>query len=182
MAAAWRVLRHTDDMMLRKMYCCPRPADLVAGRGVRLHRGSAPDTPQRDDPLKNKRWLTLCALTGIAATSIGSVLWLPITTQPVGPCLWTEVSWVGTRLTAHGEPIPYSGTALTFTTGLYLVSYDTVVEAENQQPGDRVQICVVSRPRDCPPGDRRGSVFRVHDPERGTTFVMADAQHECGGA
>ncbi len=30
MDAAWRVLRHTDDTMLRKVYCRPRPADLVA--------------------------------------------------------------------------------------------------------------------------------------------------------
>ncbi len=66
--------------------------------------------------------------------------------------------------------------------GIGLVSYDRVGAAEDQRPGDRVQICVVSRPMDCHPGDRRGSLFRVHDPGRGTSFMIVDAQHGCGGA
>ncbi len=132
--------------------------------------------------MRKPRLFTLGAL-GVAATSLGWMI--PVDDTPEkrpGPCLWTEVTRVGTRLTVHGEPLAGSGTSITFSTGLSLVEYHEVPEAEILRPRDRVRICVVSRPRDCPPGDRRGSIFRVTDPERGTTFEMPDAQHMCGGA
>ena len=96
----------------------------------------------------------------------------------VGQCTDTTIVKVGTRL----EDVAGSGTTINFSNGIYLVSYDTVPQAETSKPGDKVKICLKSIPKDCPPGDDRGKVYNVTNLRTKKKFTLPDSQHQCGGA
>jgi hypothetical protein len=96
----------------------------------------------------------------------------------VGQCVITKVSEIGTRL----EGIPDSGTSITFSNGISLVSYDAVPQAVASKPGDRVRMCLESVPQDCPPGDERGKIYSVTNLRTKKKFTLPDSQHQCGGA
>lgn len=48
--------------------------------------------------------------------------------------------------------------------------------------GDRVRLCLVSLPEDCPPGDDRGKIYSVTNSKNQLSFTGVDAWHRCGGA
>lgn len=102
----------------------------------------------------------------------------------VGKCSNTSVAKVGTRLMdgVTGKPILGSGTSIELTNGIYLVSYDTVPEAESSKPRDPVKLCLISIPKNCPPGDNRGKIYKVTNLRTKKTFTLPDSQHSCGGA
>jgi hypothetical protein len=80
------------------------------------------------------------------------------------------------------EGIPDSGTSISFSNGISLVSYDPVPQAVASRPGDRVRMCLESVPRDCPPGDERGKMYSVTNLRTKKKFTLPDSQHQCGGA
>jgi hypothetical protein len=96
----------------------------------------------------------------------------------VGQCVITKVSEIGARL----EGIPDSGTSITFSNGISLVSYDAVPQAVASKPGDKVRMCLKSVPQDCPPGDERGKMYSVTNLRTRKKFTLPDSQHQCGGA
>ena len=96
----------------------------------------------------------------------------------VGQCVITKVSEIGARL----EGIPDSGTSITFSNGISLVSYDAVPQAVASKPGDKVRMCLKSLPQDCPPGDERGKMYSVTNLRTKKKFTLPDSQHQCGGA
>lgn len=98
--------------------------------------------------------------------------------QKVGDCVETEVEYVGTRLTEVAD----SGTVIEFTNGLSLVSYDQVTAAAESQEGDKVKACLEALPKNCPPGDNRGKVYRIENLRTNKSFSMPDSAHACGGA
>lgn len=102
----------------------------------------------------------------------------------VGRCSETFVARVGTRLVdgGVGQPIAGSGTSINFTNGIYLVSYDTVPAAQASKLKDKVKMCLDSVPKNCPPGDNRGKVYKVVNYRTKGQFRMSDSQHSCGGA
>jgi hypothetical protein len=96
----------------------------------------------------------------------------------VGQCTNTRVVKVGTRL----EDVAGSGTAVNFSNGISLISYDTVPQAEESKPGDKVKICLKSIPKNCPPNDDRGRVYTVTNLRTKKKFTLPDSQHQCGGS
>ena len=101
----------------------------------------------------------------------------------VGQCSDTFVANVGTRLVGEtGQPIAGSGTSISFTNGIYLVSYDTVPAVQASKLKDKVKMCLNSVPKNCPPRDNRGKVYKVMNYRTGGRFTMSDSQHSCGGA
>ena len=96
----------------------------------------------------------------------------------VGECVETRVKTVENRL----QNTPDSGSAITFVNGGAQVSYDQVPEVDRSRPGDRVTMCLVSIPKDCPPGDRRGRQYRTINRRTGQSWTLPDAEHMCGGA
>lgn len=102
----------------------------------------------------------------------------------VGQCTDTFVAKVGTRLVdgTTGQPIAGSGTAIEFTNGVALVSYDTVANAETSRPQDKVRMCLRSIPQNCPPGDNRGRIYQISNYRTGKRFTLPDSAHICGGA
>lgn len=48
--------------------------------------------------------------------------------------------------------------------------------------GDKISLCLLELPRDCPPGDERGKIYSVTNIKNNKSFVGIDAWHICGGA
>lgn len=98
--------------------------------------------------------------------------------RSVGQCSVTTVKQVESRL----QGMPNSGSAISYDNGGYQVSYDIIPAMKASRPGDSVRLCLVSIPRNCPPGDARGRVYRATNLRSGGTWTAADAEHSCGGA
>lgn len=103
----------------------------------------------------------------------------------VGQCQGTTIEYIGGRLgnvPALGDHPDDTGTSVSFANGVKLVSYDRDRAVGMSRIGDTVRVCLVSIPRDCPPGDDRGREYRVTNLRTGGHWRMPDAEHECGGA
>jgi hypothetical protein len=102
----------------------------------------------------------------------------------VGACVVTTIEAIETRLMDDStkEPVPGSGSAVRFANGGYQVSYDTVPAIEKSKKGDRVRMCFVHRPIDCPKGDERGKMYRTTNLRTKDSWLLPDAEHSCGGA
>ena len=102
----------------------------------------------------------------------------------VGPCTDTTIQEVTTRLVdaATNHPILDSGSAVTFASGGYQVSYDTVAAITQSRPGDKVTMCLVKIPEHCPPGDDRGRVYKTTNLRTRQSWTLPDSEHSCGGA
>lgn len=96
----------------------------------------------------------------------------------VGDCFETTVVSVGPRL----EGVPDSGSTITYESGLSQIDYARVAGIDNSQAGDRVRVCLVSVPENCPPGDDRGRVYTSTNLRTNETWTAPDSQHSCGGA
>ncbi len=127
--------------------------------------------------------------TGLIALS-GSLIpfTMPALSAPppvqVGKCADTFIKTVGTRLVdgSTGAPIEGSGTSVELTNGIYLVSYDEVPTLKQAIVGEKVNVCLVSIPKNCPPGDNRGRTYRLFNYRTRQTVTLPDSQHMCGGA
>ncbi|MBX6747623.1 MAG: hypothetical protein IRY87_36795 [Acetobacteraceae bacterium] len=102
----------------------------------------------------------------------------------IGKCVETTIAHVGTRLLdgRTGAPIPGSGSAVAFANHGAQVSYEEVPEITRSRAGDPVRLCLVSVPRNCPPGDDRGRVYRTTNLRTHESWTLPDSQHSCGGA
>jgi hypothetical protein len=105
--------------------------------------------------------------------------------KAVGECVMTTIAKIGDRF---GAPIGATarenqmGSAVVYANGGYQVSYEWVPELAHSRLGDRVRMCLVSIPRDCPPGDDRGRTYKTTNLRTGESWELPDAQHMCGGA
>jgi uncharacterized protein len=95
----------------------------------------------------------------------------------IGACSLTSLSQVGTRLGTPG-----SGSAVSEANGASQVSYDQVRAIDASRPGDPALVCLVSVPRDCPPGDDRGKIYGVANLRTLGAWAQPDSEHSCGGA
>jgi hypothetical protein len=98
----------------------------------------------------------------------------------IGACGESAITFIGGRL--EGDETFDTGTAVQFDNGGVQISYDRVDGVVNSRIGDRVRICLVSIPQDCPPGDDRGRVYDTTNLRTGESWEMPDSSHMCGGA
>ncbi|HEY0311713.1 MAG TPA: lysozyme inhibitor LprI family protein [Allosphingosinicella sp.] len=99
----------------------------------------------------------------------------------VGQCETTRIQSIGPRL-QRTEGDPPSGTSVTLTDGVSVVSYDRIAAIISSHVGDPALVCLMSVPQGCPPGDARGRVYRVTNLRTRRQWQLPDAEHECGGA
>ncbi|MGC1574670.1 MAG: hypothetical protein WA813_00810 [Beijerinckiaceae bacterium] len=118
------------------------------------------------------------ALSVYAALALSTAVAQAASPTRIGQCVGTRVKEVGTRL----ENTPGSGSLVTFTNGGVQVSYDQVREVDESRRGDRVSMCLVSIPKDCPPGDDRGRTYKTTNKRTGQSWTLPDSEHMCGGA
>jgi len=128
----------------------------------------------------------LAAGIGAVAMASGSLLdaaeeGLPTTP---GTCVLTAISTISSRLANRrtGHPIPGSGSAVTFTNKGYQVSYAEEPSILHSRRGDKVYMCLMQVPRDCPPGDDRGRIYTTTNLRTMASWTLPDAEHRCGGA
>ena len=103
----------------------------------------------------------------------------------IGQCAVTQVAGITPRLDFGHPPTSQdfdNGTAIVFVNGAHQVSYEREEALLRSRPGDMVTMCLISIPRNCPPGDDRGRVYTVTNMRTNETWSLPDAQHVCGGA
>ena len=113
----------------------------------------------------------LCALA-VPATAKD-----PAPTVP-GQCVATTIA----KLSHRFDDDPGSGSYVEYATGTIGVEYDEIPEVGRAKVGDKVELCLVSLPEDCPPGDERGKVYTTTNKRTGKSWTQADSSHLCGGA
>jgi hypothetical protein len=101
-----------------------------------------------------------------------------------GTCELTAISSISSRL-ADGstrQPIRGSGSAVSFTNKGYQVSYAEEPAIIRSRRGDKVYMCLMQIPKDCPPSDDRGRIYTTTNLRTMTSWTLPDAEHRCGGA
>ena len=126
-----------------------------------------------------RRVAAIVALAALAAPACAAGL-----PTRVGQCVKTTVKSVETRLVdgSTNQPVAGSGSAISFANGGYQVSYSQLPSVNSSRAGDPVEICLVSLPRDCPPGDDRGREYRTTNLRTHKSWRLPDSEHSCGGA
>jgi len=127
--------------------------------------------------------MTLRLLILTMAISAGAAAADPLPAR-IGDCTQTAIAKIATRLVdgSTDRPIPGSGSAVSFANGGYQVSYDTVAAIARSRVGDPVTLCLISLPKNCPPGDRRGAVYKATNLRTRGSWTLPDSEHSCGGA
>jgi hypothetical protein len=126
------------------------------------------------------RWgMAFALLLGCSAVAVAA----PLPTR-VGECSESTIARIGERLQdgVTGQPMPGSGSAVTFANRGYQVSYDEEPAILHSRRGDPVRICLVKLPQNCPPGDHRGRVYTTTNLRTGGSWTLPDSEHSCGGA
>jgi uncharacterized protein len=104
----------------------------------------------------------------------------------VGQCTTTQISEISTRfggeLKKPDNELDSSGSAVTYANRGYQVSYGFVQALADSHIGDRVLLCLVSIPTNCPPGENRGRMYSATNLRTKGSWLLPDAQHSCGGA
>lgn len=102
----------------------------------------------------------------------------------VGECTQTTIVKLSQRLEdgATGQPVAGSGSAVSFANRGYQVSYDEEPAIQRSHRGDRVRMCLVKLPEDCPPGDKRGRIYTTTNLRTNESWTLPDSEHSCGGA
>lgn len=99
----------------------------------------------------------------------------------VGSCYNSRITAVEGRL--EGDKVDgESGSQVEFQNGVLQVSYETVPGIVRSRVGDKVTMCVVELPVDCPKGDFRGVVYRTRNWRTKESWRLPNAEHNCGGA
>jgi len=105
----------------------------------------------------------------------------------VGRCTVTKIAEITTRFgnALRGPPSSNDvdeGSAVAFANQGRGVSYSYVGALAASRVGDEVLMCLVSIPKNCPPGDDRGRVYSGTNLRTKGSWQLPDAQHSCGGA
>lgn len=96
--------------------------------------------------------------------------------KSVGNCEITTVDDLSNRFVGD----PKSGSAVAFSDGVGVVSYDTIPAIVESKVGDRAKVCLVSIPTWCPADDQRGRVYGVTNLRTNAHWELPDSQHGCG--
>ena len=122
------------------------------------------------------RLLALLAATALALTP--TALAKEPVPKKIGQCATTRIKTLESRL----EGMPDSGSAVSYTNGLYQVSYEIVPGIATSRVGDGAKVCLVELPEDCPKGDDRGKVYKATNLRTHKSWTLSDSEHSCGGA
>ncbi len=106
--------------------------------------------------------------------------------EQAGQCTVTKIASISTRFGEELKP-PASemdslGSAVTFANRGYQVSYSYIAAIADSHIGDEILLCLVSLPKNCPPGDIRGKFYSATNLKTTGSWLLPDAQHMCGGA
>lgn len=128
-------------------------------------------------------WIASYRLTLLKESGAQFVNGLP---TRVGSCTKTKIAKITTRF---GDPLKPpapneidSGSAVEYADKGFQTSYSYNEALAASAVGDEVVLCLVSIPKNCPPGDDRGKVYSATNLRTIGSWIMPDSQHMCGGA
>ena len=108
-------------------------------------------------PTAREVWMAVMAAALCAALAAPARASDPAPTVP-GQCIATTI----TTLSHRFDDDPSSGSFVEYATGTIGVEYDEIPEVGRAKVGDKVELCLVSLPEDCPAGDERGSALAYY--------------------
>jgi hypothetical protein len=105
----------------------------------------------------------------------------------VGECAERTIAVILTRLneklpSKKPRPGDDGGSYVRYTNNDTQVSYEWNAALVHSKVGDKVRFCLISIPKDCPPGDDRGRVYETTNLRTHGVWKMQDDPHMCGGA
>ncbi len=134
--------------------------------------------------LSNVLDMALILVSSSLVVSATPALSSPLRTQ-IGKCTDTFIEQISTwsRSSERSRAsFVGSGASVNLTNGIYLVSYDEIAPLKKFKVGEKVKLCLLSIPRDCPPGDSRGRTYRLLSYRTRQSVKLPNSQHSCGGA
>jgi uncharacterized protein len=137
--------------------------------------GSGPPTSSATIPVPS--WVGACRLKLFSERSHPSSKGLP---DRVGQCTVTRI----TSFKASADYAENRGySEVSYANGGYQVSQPGFVPAiAESRGGDKVLLCLVSIPKNCPPEDDRGRLYSGTNLRTGGSWLLPDSIHMCGGA
>ena len=102
----------------------------------------------------------------------------------ISQCVTTKVAKIENRLQDANTRvfIAGSGSAIEYVNGGYQVSYSQIPAIDISKVGDPVKLCLVSIPKNCPPGDDRGKMYSSINLITNESWIASPDEHSCGGA
>jgi uncharacterized protein len=113
------------------------------------------------------------------ATTSGPVYPPDALPTEIGQCMIASIT---SRLQADINASPDDGSAISFDNGGFQVSYEKEQAIIASKVGDKVLMCLVEIPENCPPGDDRGRIYTTTNLRTQQSWTLPDSQHSCGGA
>ena len=135
--------------------------------------------------ISKPQWISSYRLSIVANGEASMVSGVP---ERVGTCSRTKIKAIGTRLHDRQMIVPpknyteNEGTTIQYDNGGFQVSYEFNPDVAASRIGDQVIFCLVSIPKNCPPGDDRGKVYSATNLRNLRSWIMPATQHSCGGA
>jgi uncharacterized protein YecT (DUF1311 family) len=114
--------------------------------------------------------------------------------KKVGDCIESFITKKSTRFegSVPGEPGGEVVVSLENGISLYVLTVYEIPSSVNTDKymystpdfvkGDKIKLCLVSLPKNCPPGDERGKTYSVFNYRSKRGFTGVDSWHSCGGA
>lgn len=96
--------------------------------------------------------------------------------QKIGHCVTTTVTDISPRVDTFD-----SGTEIAFANGGLSVSYEREEALIHSRLKDKVVMCLISIPHNCPAGDDRGKSYLITNLRTKASWNLGDSQHMCGG-
>ena len=113
-------------------------------------------------------------------------------TQVIGTCRFTTVESKRFRMAPSPGDAGYKPSdsplgkevliSLTNGIGVYAGDGDAFILSNDFAPGHSVKVCLLSVPKNCPPGDQRGKTYSLTDQQTRRSLKGIDSWHLCGGA
>lgn len=99
----------------------------------------------------------------------------------IGQCVETAVAKVARRGYDAGDPAMSNfGSAIQYKNGARQVSNTQIGGIDASMPGDKIQLCLMSRPNDCPTGRNRAAVYHALNLRTGQDWDAPNSEHVCG--
>ena len=125
----------------------------------------------------------------ILALGLSAVLSAPLIFAPsmalatslhrVGQCERTRIKQIMGRISPHPNQM---GTGIAYANGILGETYEFVAAIARSRVGDPIKLCLISLPKNCPPGDNRGIFYSARNLRTGAHWTLPNAEHLCGGA
>lgn len=127
----------------------------------------------------------------LAAVLTGTITVVPAMAQEarptkVGTCAKTTIASISGRFKDKLlKPTPKDegdGTVVNLKNNANGISYEFVEAVYNSAVGDKVIVCLIVLPDNCPTGDTRGKYYTTTNLRTMESWTLANSAHGCGGA